>query len=176
MNRFIIYDRLGKKIGYEHRKTVHTKGFWHKGIQLNIYYNGKILVQERAEGCDIAWCLLDQSLAVQQTKTDNEDDYQSIKRGLLNELGIKLALLPKLEKVAGPYKLMKTYYYAPEIVNNEFVSLYRVILEKPIDIKINTKKVKSVSWMETGKLKKDIIKNPDSYTKTLSFWAKKNLI
>lgn len=176
MSKFIIYSKQGKKVGVESRRNIHTKGLWHKGIQLNIYFNGKILVQKRSKHCDIAWDHFDQSLATQQIINDDENDYKSIERGLFNELGVRLSLLPKPEKVAGPYKLEKTYHYAPGVINNEFVSLYKIILKKPVIIRINTKKVKSVRWEKTDKLKRDIIKNPDKYTKTLTFWSKKNLI
>ena len=52
MNKIVTYDKLGNKIGLQTRKNVHTKGFWHKGIQLNIYCHGKILIQKRSAECD----------------------------------------------------------------------------------------------------------------------------
>jgi isopentenyl-diphosphate Delta-isomerase len=176
MNKVVIYDKLENKIGLQTRKDVHTKGFWHKGIQLNIYYRRKILMQKRSAECDIAWNLYDQSLAIQMIESDDEDEQKTLKRGLLDELGLDLNLLPKPQKIAGPYKIKKTYKYAPELRNNEFITLYKIDLNKMVTFKINRHKIELVKWVNVEDVKKDINSNPDKYTKTLLFWIKKGYI
>jgi isopentenyldiphosphate isomerase len=176
MNKLLICDKSGNKIGLQTRQNVHTKGFWHKGIQLNIYYRGKLLMQKRSVECDIAWNLYDQSLATQMIESDDEDEQKTLKRGLLDELGLDLSLLPKPQKVAGPYKIKKTYKYAPELRNNEFVTLYKIDLDKMIKFKINRHKIDLTEWVDIENVKKDVNSNPNKYTKTFLFWIKKGYI
>ena len=124
----------------------------------------------------IAWNLYDQSLAIQMIESDDENDQKTLKRGLLNELGLDLGLLPKPQKVAGPYKIEKTYKYAPELRNNEFVTLYKINLDKMITFKINRHKIDLAEWVDIENVKKDVNSNPDKYTKTFLFWIKKGYI
>lgn len=167
--KIITYDESQKRIGALSRKQVHTQGFWHKGVQLNILFQDEILLQTRSSQVDISKGLIDQSIAVQVLEIDNEDEILALKRGALEELAIKLET-DKIFLKSKNVKISKTYVEDPTLVNNEFVSLYEYNIEAKNLIIDPCIKLRNFFWEKIEKVKRDANEKPDEYTQTFRMW------
>lgn len=173
-HQFVIYDSKMRRLGIKERSEVHRLGYWHKGVQLNIYNGTDILLQCRSSYVDIAKNLFDQSLATQLIVADREDDMLALKRGLKEELGIDISELD-VKKIFGPTKIIKCYDYDRDLLNREFVSLYACELKRRNVVAVSNK-VAGVFWMPVEKVKSLIFKYPELFTQTFVMWAKRGLI
>ncbi len=167
---FYIYNEFGKRIGIKDRKSVHHDGDWHRGVQLNLYHNGQLLIQRRSQQVDIARGLLDQSLATQLLIIDRENDLHALRRGLMEELHIDIDSL-HIEHIAGPKRIIKYYEYDISLCNKEFVALYRAEIGSR-RVKPSSNKVESLNWMPIDMVKKMAKDNPMQFTKTFIMWLR----
>lgn len=165
---FYIYTETGERLGIKDRGLVHRHGDWHRGVQLNLYNNGDLLLQRRSGVVDIAKGLLNQSLATQLVVEDHESDVIALRRGLLSELGINIATLA-VTHVAGPVKITKRYEYDPGLLNREFVTLYQAELPHR-DVSSGNIKVAELFWMPVNKVKSLAHQDKTQFTKTFLMW------
>ncbi len=159
-------------LGYEKRGIVHKSGGWHMAIQANIVRQNKsgsleILLQKRTNSVDIGKGKFDQSLAIQMTKLDKFNPENTLRRGLLKELGIKNY---KSLKVKDRFYINKRYADQPGIWNREILKLFIVVLGPTEAITINKAKIASIEWISWRKFKTKIKGNRNIFTKTAQFY------
>ena len=157
--------------GYVPREVVHKTGQWHKGIQANIVVKSRdtftMLFQRRSEVVDISKGRFDQSLATQMTKEDGLSEYQTLKRGLREELGITEF---SYRKVPLRMKIMKTYESDGTLKNNELLSLYVVLIKNKSQVKITSGKVAGIFWLKWDESVRFVNENANEFTKTAQFY------
>lgn len=167
--KIVTYDEAQKRIGSSSREEVHTKGLWHKGVQLNILFEDEILLQTRSSQVDISKGLIDQTIAVQMLEVDNEDEISALKRGALEELAVKLEI-NKIVLKSRNVRISKTYIENSTLINNEFVSLYEYNIETKNLIIDPCIKLRNFFWEKIERVKKDSIERPYKYTQTFRMW------
>lgn len=167
-----IFDPISEKqIGRKKRNTIHKKGLWHKGIQVNIVRKNQlgtfdVLVQKRSNKVDISKNKYDQSVAIQMISLDHLDEKLSLKRGLYEELGIRKY---DYRKMPLNIRIIKTYADSGHI-NKEMIVLYTVMLPRRSNVRIRSEKLVELVWFEWNSLLELVRENQDSITKTAQLY------
>lgn len=167
---FYVYDTNMKPVDVRSRERVHIDGGWHRGVQLNIVCNDKILLQRRSGCVDIAKGQYDQTLATQMLVEDNHDERKALKRGMEEELGISGGI--QFEKIAGPVRISKKYAYDHTLLNQEYVSLYEARVDHEFIPRSSSTKIGEFLWMPISVVKRLVSQSPDMFTKTFTMWLK----
>lgn len=161
-----------KFTSYKKRKFVHKSGDWHIAIQANVIRKNKagsfdILVQRRTKSVDIGKGQYDQSLATQMIRSDLLNPKKALKRGLMEELGLKVY---KSIEIKGKFYINKEYENQPDIKNREILKLFIVLIRPNEKLKINKRKISSTEWVEWNTFKNRICLEKESFTKTSQFY------
>jgi 8-oxo-dGTP diphosphatase len=178
---FPIFSPISiRHIGYKSRDLVHKDGDWHRGIQANIIRQNRnggfdVLVQQRSDGVDIGRNKYDQSLAVQMLQEDNLDCIKSLRRGMLSELGIKKSEFTYSLAMGDQY-IIKKYKDDTTKLNREVIRLYIVKLNKNIEPKVRTQKIRKLEWMEWKSFQVFFSKNKRCFTKTAQYYFSHNTV
>lgn len=166
--KFYVYNEDGCLLGVKDRKQVHRDGDWHRGVQLNLFYQGLLLLQRRSGSVDLSPYRWDQSLATQLVVEDEEDDMRALGRGLWQEFELDISKL-KIQRKAGPVKIVKTYLEDPDYYNREIIYLYEAELSSS-NIKATSHKIGEIAWLPVHVIKEHITQEPLEFTQTFRMW------
>lgn len=152
---FDIFDEKNKPIGKEKRSIVHSKGLYHRSVNIFLFNKeGQLLLQKRSNKKDICPSAWDLSTAGHLEP--GEPYSKAAKRELHEELGIKAHL-----KKIGNVHLQKNEYKNGK-KDYEFVTLFKVIHNGPF--KIDKEEVSKFKFFEINEIKKMIKKNRKKFT------------
>ncbi|MFE0172278.1 NUDIX domain-containing protein [Streptomyces sp. NPDC059002] len=171
---FPVFDPVsGNHIGYKPRHLVHTEGDWHRGVHAHVVRPNSlgtfdILIQQRADGVDLAAGKYDNSVATQMTDQDDLDEEKAVRRGLMEELGLTPVRLERLER---ELRIVKTYREHPGALNRELITLFGVVADRSDDELVPmSPKVARVEWLEWSQFLRRFKERPSDFTKTFAFY------
>ena len=172
----VIEQYTGNLLGFQKRNEVHKKGSLHKALKFHIIRFSpqdsnklQILVQKRSSSVDISKNKFDQSLATQVIDKD-ESLEKALVRGLKEELGLNPDnYLFHRFNTKIKFRIIKKYSEDKRKYNREHMSLFFVYCQNN-NIKLNSKKVASVKWMDWKEFVNSTLSNPSKFTKSLRIY------
>ena len=172
----VVDAAIGHLIGYKDRRTVHSEGDFHIGIQayvvrINEQGQTEVLVQKRSGIVDISKGQFDQSLATQILAKDGGALRGALIRGLREELEVRedeIEIAPC--GLQAELKVYKKYSDDPDLYNREFICLNFVRVKRK-DIQSKNPKVDHLLWMTWSDYISHMRAHPENFTKTAWFYV-----
>jgi isopentenyl-diphosphate delta-isomerase len=163
MSKVILVDKYGKEIGLKDKFIIHHNPVpLHRAISVLIFNNKSVLLQKRALNKP-TWPGFWSNTAC--THPIGEEEYlDAAQRRLKEEMGIKAPLKEK-------FRFIYQAEYDAVWGENEYDVVFTG--EYVGKIKADPAEVADYKWIKISDLKKDIIKNPDSYTPWLKIILEK---
>ena len=151
-----IVDENNKVIGKEKRDIVHSKGLFHRAVNIFLFNSkGFLFLQKRSASKDV--CPLTWDISASETLKSGEDYHKAAIRGLQEELSINA----KLIKIRGVH-LQKNEYFNGKIKDYEFVETYQALHNGYI--KINKSEIAEGGFFNIKDIKDMIKKNRNQFT------------
>jgi isopentenyl-diphosphate delta-isomerase len=161
MSEVILVDKNDKEVGIGEKIKTHQEGKLHRAFSIFVFNsNGELLLQKRAKSkyhCGGMW-----SNTCCSHPRPGESVEKAVHRRLKEEMGFDCEL-----------KEIFSFTYKVKFDDNFFEHEYDHVFIGNFDGKPNPnpEEVGEWKWISIEELKKDIRKNPDSYT----YWLKKSI-
>lgn len=153
-DQLIYVDIFDNPVGYGSKQEAHAKGILHRAFSVFIYFEDKLLLQQRAEGKYHSGGLWANTCCSHPRK--GEDTLAAAHRRLQEEAGIAC---PDLKELG-------TFVYQHKFPNGLAEFEYDHILigayEGPYAIDPN--EIKAMAWVDKSELAKDLKNNPEKYS------------
>lgn len=151
-----VYNNNNKFLKNEKRSIVHSKGLFHRTVNvLIINSEKKFLLQQRSTKktiCPLMW-----DISVAEHVKIGESYSKAAVRGLREELGIE----GKIKEIRGVH-LQKNTYLGGKIKDFEFVKSFGTLYNEKI--KVNKKEVNYCRFFSISKINKKIAEDKNSFT------------
>jgi len=163
MEKVILVDKNNKRIGVEEKIKAHKDGKLHRAFSIFVFNSkNELLIQQRAKTKYHSGSLWANTVC--SHPKPNETYNQAVHRRLREEMGFDCNL-----------KKLFCFVYKVEFENGLIENEYDCVFigkfnGKP---KLNSEEVKDYKWISIKKLKRDIVKSPESYTIWLKIALKK---
>lgn len=151
-----VVDENNKVIGKEKRSIIHSKGFFHRAVNIFVFNSrGDIFLQKRSQQKNI--CPFKWDLSAAESLKEGETYIQAAMRGLKEELNI----ITKVSKIRDQH-LQKNEYFNGKIKDFEFVELYKAVYDG--EIIIDEKEVAEGRFFQIKDLEQMIKENIEQFT------------
>jgi len=150
-----IVDKDNRLIGTERRDIVHSKGLFHRTVNIFVFNPKGVFLQKRSPDKDICPSCWD--LSVAEHLKPGEPYKEAAVRGLKEELGITSAV-----SLLNGIHLQKNEYLGGKIKDYEFVELYKTTYVG--DIVLQKSEVSEGRFFPISKVKRMVKESPGQFT------------